>query len=541
MSKKEGINNKNNKSNLFLELNSEVYNEKVKVKQKENKKNSNEIKLKNYKEKSTSKIDYRHYKTYPIKDILPLSMENIQKNEELFWLVTYDKLIKSKKILKILNYDLRENKKPIYTENNLRIKYMKIQGYEIFFVKGFNKPFVRPNQNSFILAKLYLLSIKEINKILNYINKTIDKTNIDKYINSNIIYANNNSYEFLDIKSKINDEEISYPYCYIYHIGMFLNMNMILFTNTFNYINKEKNNNNKILYSLPSSKKLYKLIKILIKSFPEYSTNFFLDYLIKKKLYKDSEEKKNEILNLLSLINIKVPNKSILDKILRETINEIQIQTNSTLSKQSIESDLNSKNKNIIKNNKRISFKHQIGFKNSLKTSITGQLGSINYLSTNNTLNHYNSINTLKNSFKNNVLTISIPNGMNNSIKEKEEKESLKNYLTTSNIKKNKFSNYCLINRTKGNEKYEIKKYKSKAFMNKDASKKNDVKINNFDINNILNKKKKEFFVNKISSKYLNNDEKTIDIKKKKDKSNKINNNKIYHTPKKKKKIKYYK
>ena len=179
-----------------------------------------------------------------------------------------------------------------------------------------------------------------------------------------------------------------------------------------------------------------------------------MEYLIKRNLYKDSEEKKTEILNLLSLINIPVPNKNLLDKVLKETINEIQIQTNSSISKKSIhlDSELNSKNQNAIKNNKRISLKNQVGFKNSLKTSISGQIGSINYLSTNNTLNHYNSIKTLKNSFKNNVLTITIPNEINNVIKEKEEKESYKNCLTSSNINENKFCNYCPISKTKANE-----------------------------------------------------------------------------------------
>ena len=84
-------------------------------------------------EKSTTKIDYRHYKTYPIKEIFPFSIENLNKeSKQCYWLVTYDKLIKSKKILKILNYGIKVNKKPIYTESNLKVKYMKIQDYEIF-------------------------------------------------------------------------------------------------------------------------------------------------------------------------------------------------------------------------------------------------------------------------------------------------------------------------------------------------------------------------------------------------------------------------
>ena len=130
---------------------------------------------------------------------------------------------------------------------------MKIQDYEIFYVKGFDKPFVRPKKDSFIQAKLYLLSIKEINKILNYINKTKDKMNIDKYINSSISKSENHIYELINIKSQIQNEDISYPYCYFYHIGMFMNISMILFPNTFNYLNQEADNHNKLLlYSLPS-------------------------------------------------------------------------------------------------------------------------------------------------------------------------------------------------------------------------------------------------------------------------------------------------
>ena len=320
--KGSSINDINNRTNIFSKNNLNQENNN-----KESDKNIRELISK---EKATTKIDYRHYKTYPIKEIFPFSIENLQKeSEEHYWLVTYDKLIKSKKILKILNYGIKVDKKPMYTEHNLKVKYMKIQDYEIFFVKGFDKPFVRPKEDSFILAKLYFLSVKEINKILNYINKTKDKMNIDKYINPIIVNNENNICEFLNIKNKNQDEDISYPYCYFYHIGMFMNISMILFTNTFNYLNEEEDNN-KLLYSLPSSKKLYKLIKLLMKSFPEYSANYFMEYLIKRNLYKNYEEKKNEILNLLSSVNISIPNKLLLNKVIRETITGIQ--TNSSIS-----------------------------------------------------------------------------------------------------------------------------------------------------------------------------------------------------------------
>ena len=495
-------------------------------------------------EKSTTKIDYRHYKTYPIKEIFPFSIENLNKeSEQRYWLVTYDKLIKSKKILKILNYGIKVNKKPIYTESNLKVKYMKIQDYEIFFVKGFDKPFVRPKEDGFILAKLYLLSIKEINKILNYINKTKDRTNIGKYLNSSIFYSENNICEFININNKIQDEDISYPYCYFYCIGVFMNISMILFTNTFNYLNEEADNNqNKsLLYSLPSSKKLYKLIRLLMKSFPEYSANYFIEYLIKRNLYKNYEEKKNEILNLLSSTNISIPNKLLLNKVIRETITGIQ--TNSSISGSSIhiESNESSKCHPILienqKNNSLIYNKNLKEFKNSLKSNngiyINGQVVTTNYLSTNHTSIPYNSIKTLKNSFKNNVPSISIPYEINNA---KKERESIGIYLTGSyyNNNQKRIINYCLPKRNKEEEKNEI----NKKFINKNIVKgKNSEDKENININNILNKKKVDIFT-KIGNKSLNFG--SI-ISRNKKKENKSNNSKIYHTPKKRKKMNYYK
>ena len=496
-------------------------------------------------EKSTTKIDYRHYKTYPIKEIFPFSIENLDKeSKQRYWLVTYDKLIKSKKILKILNYGIKVNKKPIYTESNLKVKYMKIQDYEIFFVKGFDKPFVRPKEDGFILVKLYLLSIKEINKILNYINKTKDKTNISKYINSSISYSENNSCEFININNKIRDEDISYPYCYFYCIGVFMNISMILFTNTFNYLNEEADNNqNKLLlYSLPSSKKLYKLIRLLMKSFPEYSANYFIEYLIKRNLYKNYEEKKNEILNLLSSTNISIPNKLLLNKVIRETITGIQ--TNSSISGSSIhiESNESSKYHPILiesktNNNSLVYNKNPKEFKNSLKSNnlyLNGQVITTNYLSTNHTSIPYNSIKTLKNSFKNNVPSITIPYEINNA---KKERESTGIYLTGSNNNNNsrKIINCCLQKKNKEEEKNDNKKLVNKNIGNK-------VKIiddkENININNILNKKKVEIFTYKIGNKALNYG---IIASRNKKKDYKANNSKIYHTPKKRKKMNYYK
>ena len=527
--KNHNINNNNNYSlkQLKFHQNNTLINNKIPNKTEPNQHES-----------LTKKIDYRYYKLYPIKEIIHFSLDNVEKEtNELYWFVAYDNLIKTKKILKILNSDIKGNEKPIYTENNLKIKNMKIQDFQIFFVKGFDKPFIRPNNDSFILTKLYLLSIKEINKILNYINKAKDKVNIDKYINLDTICNENNFWKFINIKHKNEiDDDISYPYCYFYQIGKYMNKSMLLFTNSFNYINEETNNKS-VLYSLPSSKKLYKLIKQLIKLFPQYSPNYFIEYLINRNLYKNCEEKRKEILNLLPHLNMSIPNRNLLNKVLRETINGIQ--TNSSISGSSIpiDSDESSKQKINCENNKRISISifnniNQIGMKNSLKSnksfSLNGRITSINYLSTNQTLQPNFSIQTLKNSFKN-FPFITIPLEINNV---KKERDSFGVYLINSTNTQNNNCNFCLAKK----EKTKNKNLNNKNFKENEALKNSAIK-DKIDINNILDKNKIEFKrgIKSPSNGLMKNKNK------KKDKVNKNNNNKKYHTPKKKKKIKYYK
>ena len=49
---------------------------------------------------NTKKIDYRYYSYYQINNIVPFAL-NGKSEEEYFWLATYDKLIKKKKLFKI--------------------------------------------------------------------------------------------------------------------------------------------------------------------------------------------------------------------------------------------------------------------------------------------------------------------------------------------------------------------------------------------------------------------------------------------------------
>jgi len=502
--------------------------------------------------KNTSKIDYRNYKSYPIKDVVPI--QNFEDEEQqLYWLVTYDKLIKSKNIIKILNNNNymgknRFNSMPIYTESSLKIKTMKIPKFELFFVKGYDKPFVRPNnnKNSFILTKLYLLNKKEINKILNFINRIDDKINIDNYISVN----KENLYYFINNKNNLyNNADLNYPYCYIYYLGKFMNISMYLFTNSFNYF-KAFDMKNNILYSLPSSKKLYKLIKILIKSFPEYNPNDIINYIIKSELYSNSKEIKYEILNYLSLLRNSEPNKNLINKVIHDTITGILVNLSNSKSSIPLESGnqikssektkneikMLSLNQNSDKNKKAISVPNKFEFKSSLHSinnniCKNGGLYGTNFSSTNHTMLPSNSIRTFsnKNSTANNVPFITIPCDLKNRLR-----KTLGNYsLYNNKLIKGKM----LIPKNNNNE---IKKISVKNINNRYRNKLIKENKENIDINSILNKKKND----NISVKNQNNKDNKDNISNdglNKNKQNDKNNKNEYHTPIKKKRLTYYK
>ena len=513
--------------------------------------------------KETLKKDYRNSTKYPITEIIPINKIDDEK-ENLYWLVTYDKLMKTKKIIKILNSgsdfgddNLNNNKRLIYTESSLKIKAMKIPQYEIFFVEGYSKPFVKYNKNSFILAKLYLLSIKEINKIYNYINRTENRINIDNYIFSN---NKENSYQYIDYKC---DPDINYPYSYICYLGKFMNISMYLFTNLFNYTNYDNNEiiddiSGKLIYSLPSAKKIFKFVKILIKIFQEYTPEFIINYIIRNDIYSKVKEKRNEVCKLLSLSRPSVPNKALLNKILRETITGIQ--TNSSISMNSVQYDSNEQIKakkinesktNIDNNNKIVSLKRSskkikcnnknIGNKkefgaslNSLNNNLllNGQYNS-NFLSTNHTMIPSNSIRTcskLNSMDINNVQAIAVPAEINNIKKD----PSIGNlYLSTYNL--DKINEYVPNKRNK----YKRKQASSSNYMYK-SSENGDKENQN--INQTLNSKKENSI--RMSKNSKNTYKRNGGIEKnKKYEKNKMNddNTNEYHTPVKKKKIKYYK
>ena len=129
-------------------------------------------------EESTKKIDYRFYKKYPIK-VINKSIDYVKtKEKNRYWLAVYDKLIKKKKILRILNYYEEEKNKEKNGNNKLDInqdsikeQLLIIKDFDIYFLKQYNKPFIKYIKGNCIFTKLYLLTIEEIKYVLNYINR----------------------------------------------------------------------------------------------------------------------------------------------------------------------------------------------------------------------------------------------------------------------------------------------------------------------------------------------------------------------------------
>jgi hypothetical protein len=75
-----------------------------------------------------------------------------KKNNEILIKNNDEELNKKDKNNKIKKYNFKE-------------KSMILEGYEIYFLKKYNKPFIRPKKDGHIFIKLYLLSLDQINKI----------------------------------------------------------------------------------------------------------------------------------------------------------------------------------------------------------------------------------------------------------------------------------------------------------------------------------------------------------------------------------------
>ena len=283
------INIKKNKKKRNI---NEDKNKNINNDEKEGNNKSNENSGKNN-EESTKKIDYRFYSNYPIM-IINNSIEKVKtKEKSRYWLAVYDKLMKRKNILKILNYyELEKNKRSINQES-IKEQLLIIKDFDIYFMKQSNKPFIKYIKGNCIFTKLYLLTIEEINLVLNYINR------YKLSITSNNIKSLQEKGNF----QKINENHKNFPYNLIYHMGNYMNINIYGFSN----FNLQKNDYsllyNNLNQKFPSNKKIAKLVKLLMINFPKYSFNFFVCYLLSKIRFENFNEKTNEIKNLVYSCN----------------------------------------------------------------------------------------------------------------------------------------------------------------------------------------------------------------------------------------------
>ena len=303
-----------------------------------------------------TKITFFKYNNNFINEILSL-----EKKEKYYWFAAYDKLIKKKNILKIFYFynlstknSIALGNKNLYDElNNIKEKILEIKNYEIFFVKNMNnKPFIRKSEGNKIYVKLYLLTLKQINMIYSYINKI----GYDDYFTSfnDIIQKN--------INININNN-ITYPM--INCLGSYMNIYIYSFSRKINNINE--------LDLIPNSKKIAKLIKILLINFSEYSKEYFIDYIfsyynmpsinLNETMNKILKDKKNEINHLL------ISNKKSLYKI-NSSIENVTNRGIGYISNEfSVSPYTNSLNNNTSNNTKN----------NLLNNINTNNIGSISY------------------------------------------------------------------------------------------------------------------------------------------------------------------
>ena len=318
ISERENLSNINNNNNLALskiKLNNPTIEGKVKfftqskkesqeaINNKREKKIENNQKSNQKQIENTKKIDYRYYSNYPIKDI-PLFDDD--KEKEYFWLATYDKLIKKKKLFKIFSFynvasraSMVVGNDEIYNDfSKIKEKKMIINNYELYFIEKHNKPFIRKCKEKYIYTKLYLLSLKQINMIFSYLNRIEYKP----YINNLIYFSEKDT--FKKISEFGNQEEYNdINYSAIYCLGSYMNIKIYGFSRIEN-IEEMSDNYNIGVDNYPNSKKIAKLIKLLMINFPENTKEHFINYIfndshtngLNKKMLTD---KKNEINHLL--------------------------------------------------------------------------------------------------------------------------------------------------------------------------------------------------------------------------------------------------
>ena len=549
----EATNSFNSKTNVLVPDSLNDSNNSIKTENntpKQNLKKENKINYQNLKIKpindninnsninETKKIDYRYYTNYPEKIIDIISKTD--KIKKYFWLAVYDKLMKKNKLMDLLNYYEKK-----YDESDIKEKVIMIKDFDIYFFPNSNKSYIKYCKDSYVFLKLYLLTIHQINLIISYINR------IKYFFKEN----NLNSIHKKGAFKYINNTESNIKYNIIYCMGIYMNTYIYSFSYLpeTNFKKQTKINKDLSFYKInqnyPDSKKVAKLVKILISNFPHYSVDFFICYLLSKIKFQNFNEKSKEIKNFIYFKKnpishfLKSNNKSIYqkktnhslksDSLSKKNNTSCNTRTNSTYN---IKIDLN--NEKII--NKKYEFINK-RLKNKIKKS-NNELSKTNH----NSSNLSNAKNNSQVYIKNEIM---LRNGSKISPNIRQFEINKKNFndnFSTRNIlskiqKRNKFS-YAKNNPKINNSKISL------SNIEKDSRKKNQNKNikKSFNKSFKLNKdnfNKGIFVVKRIMTNFqdFNEDSLSEGINKRKNMSQtkdriKNKNNKIYLTPIKKKK-----
>ena len=420
---KYSLNKRNKSSSLTKKVQTKPYEEcSENISSSEDDIISNTKKEYNEEDEDTNKIDYRYFPKIP-------EIEGNKDNNPYYWLATYDKLMKKSKIAKILNYysdslSLKDSEIFVIEDENsdyneeetkVRIKKMNekykfkektmiIQGYELYFVKKHGKPFIQQKKGGKLFIKLYLLNLEQINQIFSYINRLEYK----QYINNLQFFTERDTFKKIQTLNKS-----IYNYSTIFCLGTFMNTNIYAFSHSPNKNIEE--NYNYTINDLPSSNKIAKIIKSLMINFPDFSKQYFIDYLMKPKnknyeLGKhDMEILQQKMGEVNSLIisnnkknykdNIKTPN-NVIKNIVKA------IPTNTPISFKT-PNDINSNNKSHITsglafldknmpNSNNNNIMNCSDFLSNIKSELDGFVSELSKKKTNNNDQEYKTLNEIK-------------------------------------------------------------------------------------------------------------------------------------------------
>lgn len=378
-------------------------------------------------DEKTRKIDFRNYKKYPVKSVI--SLLDFEPKEKYFWFAAYDKLIHKKKLLKIFSfYNFGCNRNYFTFGNdfiNIKEKKLIINDYELYFTEKSNNPFIKKSKGKKIYIKLYLLTLKQINMIFSYLNRIEYK-----------IYINNYDLtlgckKLSNLENNIKSKEMKYNS--VYCLGSYMNINIFCFSRTENV---------KVIGNFPKSKKIAKLIKILMVNFPENSKEYFINYIFssynKNLDEKTLIDKKNEINNLL------LSNKKGLFKPSSKS-NSVIYSSVSGIPEFSYSPFLNSSNYNNVISN--FNLKNNVNNKNKNSSNILGTI-SYNASCFDFTSDFLNSMNKNEENLSKIICSLSNHNININ--------RNTKNKMKNNNIKNNnnsKISNFSFDNNSNTNPK----------------------------------------------------------------------------------------